>query len=194
MNVSNNTTGGKHSAAKRSMLATAEIPEIPEIPVYVTHEMSDEMELLYVTSEHEKVRMPEFENLIVRCSICGYETIGTGMMRGTAFEDQNMHFASRHRGSKTVWHPETIPDREEALKRPHSLRESSATTETENEWDAYAFRAMGDCPDERATEMAMKHMDQSPSSVVIEHRPPIEPYPDSPEEGFKSELREVKVV
>jgi hypothetical protein len=110
-------------------------------------------------------------------------------MRHEAFSSHDMHFSTHHVGTKIVWRREDLPDARAATHSMPFTRESSYH-EDENEWDAYLFKARGDCPDEQAAEIARGKLDDGERAhLLIEHRPPAEAYPNSIEEDAELEVR-----
>lgn len=182
-------TREESNAGVGHMPPTEEIPEVPTHRLVVTGD--GENATRYVDSGYFSYGSLHLkrDHLIVRCGVCGQDSKDWGFMRHHAWMDHEMHFSMAHVGKKIVWRREDLPSAKAAVHSYPSARESRYGEE-DNEWDRYLFKARGDCPDENAAETARRHLDAGEQAeLVIEHRPPQQPYPGSIEEGAELEVR-----
>lgn len=182
------TSGTRTDRRKGQIPPTEKIPEPFNHRLEITGE--DGTTTRWVNSDALRFEgVSHRQHLIVRCGICGHEASEWGIMRGHAWMDHEMHMSTTHVGEKIVWRKEDLPDARAAVHSSPVLRESSYHEE-DNEWDAYLFKARGDCSDEKAAEIARGKIEGGEQAeLVIEHRPPAEPYPGSIEEGSECEVR-----
>lgn len=165
-----------------------EIPEPPRHKLVITGDGKNTVR--YVNSDALDTHTLHHEkHLIVRCGVCGHDSSDWGIMRQHAWEDHDMHHSRKHVGTKIVWRKADLPDARAAIHSTPVIRESNYG-EDNNEWDDYLCKLRGDCPDSDAAEIARgKIEDSEQAQLLIEHRPPREPYPDSIETGAEREVR-----
>lgn len=160
---------------------TEEIPEPPRHRIEFHNDAVAGPQIRFVDSRFldeqsivDECNVAYRKHLIIKCALCGHVSKEWGISKHVVRESHDYHFQTHHVGRKTVWHPEVIDD--------YSIREliQNSRFRVDSEYEA-AYR--GDIEDEQLEDLVGGQFDEEVNAAVIVHRPPIDPYPNSPEEG-----------